>query len=259
MIQRKLLKISSDDRDDLKQSTSDFTVSFSNTTLQNVKGIALKTFTSRHLIDNINSNNNTLEIYVGLSPGEDISDGSAYVSNLDYVTIPVGQYSATELAQEIETQLNTQLAPDVFSCILTADDYFEISCSTTSIAILETESNEFGRLLGFSGDINIAAATLTAQSKPQLSIPEIYLHSSLSSNHCIDSRGYLSDVFTVINLNDAPYGGILSYSSPDINSDLVTYDNKRDISSVSINIRDNKGKLLDLDNNELNLLFEVFY
>jgi hypothetical protein len=259
MINRKILKISSDDRNDLKQPTHDFNVSFSNTNLQNVSGIALKQLTVRHLIKNINSTNNQLEIYLGMPLATDIKDGSAYVVNKDFVIIPEGQYDGVTLAVAITDALTSQLAPDVFVCSLNADDNFEISCSTSNIAIITNTTNEIATLLGFSEDITIADPTLTSQSKAQLSIPEMYLHSSLSESHCIDSKGYLSDQLTVISLSEAIYGGIISYSSPDINSDLVVYSNKRDISNIKISIKDNKGKLLPLDNQEVNILFEVFY
>jgi hypothetical protein len=259
MINRKLLKISSDDRHDTKQPTHDFSVSFSNTSLQNVKSVALKHLTFRHTINNINSTNTQLEIYLGMGLGVDIGDGSGFTANKEFIVIPQGQFTGSELAQVITDALDLQLSPDVFVCSLDANDYFEITCSTANISILGTPTNEIGRILGFSEDISIANPTITAQSRAQLSIPELYLHSSLSQNHCIDAKGYISDQFTVVSLAQSPYGSIVSYSSQDINSDLVIFINKRDITNVKISIRDNKGKLLDLDNQEINLLFELFY
>jgi hypothetical protein len=258
MIHRKILKVSSDDRDNSNESTANFTCSFSNTILQNVRAVALKQLTFRHLINNLNAGNNTLYIYSGLGVGIDIGDGTGYEANLDIVLIPEGQYNATELATVLTSTLNTQLAPNVFSVVLNSDDNYEISSSTTFIAILRHPENTLGRLMGFSEDLNITSVLLESQDLPQLSIPELYIHSSLSKSHCIDAKGYLSDQLTVIPITIA-YGGVQSYNSPDIHSDLVVYKTKQDITSITITLKDSRGYILDLGNQEINLLFEIFF
>jgi hypothetical protein len=141
---------------------------------------------------------------------------------------------------------------------LDGDDKFEISSLTTNIAILRSLDNELGRHMGFSEDYSIASATLTANDLPQLSIPELYIHSSLSKSHCIDAKGYLSDQLTVIPIT-IQYGGIQSYNSPDIHSDLVVYNTAQDITSITITLKYNRGYILDLGNQEINLLFEIFF
>lgn len=228
------------------RSSSDFTYSIG-TSLE-VDGITIKNISIPHVQYNVESFNNLLIV----------NDGS--VTNT--LTIPVGQYTVTQLMSEMSTQLTAlygvsvvlSLDPITKKIVVTSTKAFRISKAQTS-----TLSPYIGVPSGSGYYPTVSTSGFTLPELPQLQGPCNYL---LASNVLSQGIGsVLTDGQNVPIIMSIPveveYGKIQHYESSDFELNTKNYSRLQNVQNIDIRIYDDNLNIVDLHGIDVEIVLKI--
>jgi hypothetical protein len=250
------LKVSSHDAIiNSSKGDNDFVVSATSDILQRVVGLRVRSVAFRNTFNNITDNNNKFVF--------DIDGVGPAVFN-----IPPGYYNITEFLQAVEDRLNA--VPSLVGSTVVIDPFTNKITITTPVGIKwapndrkREQSNPLSDILGFNPyqtDYTSFNTIQTALGLPTLAGPinlNVYSR-SLAENTYIDADSKnLLNILTSVPIH-TPYGTAEIYESSSDNIDLIKYRSPRDLTTIDIRLRDNRGYLLDYSD-EIVIVLELFY
>lgn len=253
MAKHKLLRISSQDRADKNNSTSDFNVTINNKVeLQQIKKIVVKQVSIPNTAYNINAGNNTFSYSIG---------NFVLVNS---VTVPVGQYTLDLLITALITAVGAHpLSPLVMT--ITQDSLTKKLAWTSDISIKwynADDASPLGEVMGITTSTSVDSDTHTSAGLPALEGHNtLYVESTnLARENLIRTNGHSSNVLCVVPIT-VEWGGIEHYLSPhaeldDIISTSSAGNNKQDI-DIKIVSRD--GTVIDLNGHHVTVILKMYY
>jgi len=254
-----LFVLSAHDRDDKNDTTSRFSIDIPSRVdcFRNLSAVQLISATIPNSAYNIDSydlsrQDPTIELYYSGIP--------------NIITIPRGQYvistdrtspADNDLLTVIETEFNTITGQTL---TWSFDPVKNLLTMTASVGFLEIRNvNSYWELLGFN-QIESPANSITAQTIPNLQgIPELFIHiNELSSGASdLDNENGISLVASV--LVDSPFGTYSHYQLGASLANLIRFTSPRNVSSLSVTLRDSKGRIVDLNDQDFTLVFRSYY
>lgn len=215
-----------------------------------VTSLSLISFTMNRLFTNIYAANDTICILDGVLP--------------IYITIPWGQYTATELASTLSTTVSALLPSFTFTIV---NNQFVVVNSTGDEYTLSFSLSSIATYIGMTQNIVLlTSAPATFPSYPQLQGPdEIYVQSSImASGQCLDEEtlGGSIPLLAAIPCANVPYGFSVNYNAPQMEQHTVYTDNGNpsQLKTIFIQLTDKFGNLLNIPPNcYADILFRVTF
>ncbi len=257
----KLIRISAHDRDfnRLNESNSQFEINLPS----NTRGM-------RQVIASVPISFHCTNLFYNVTDAQFLfNDG---ISD-KVVTVSDGQYTIDEFMAAFVTSYNavtglamvylptTDANPDIDPITAVIDLDFKQQITFTA-----SDENNIGIILGFSFD-NVeyttdGAGLITSPYPVDISgVDAVYLHSrSLSTGATdLDTKENV-EYFPYLQVPlDAAFGCPIFWKSTSNASFIHKYVTPRDISSIAISLRDNRGRLLNVQNSDWSLLLKVYY
>ena len=253
----KLLRITSNDKyiPDSK-TNSDFTVYLKEEyQTQEVKNITVYNAIVPNIFYNV----------VGSASNGTINNIFSYLENgqsASTVVVPEGQYLLADFLSALQTALNADLVSG--SVLITLDNVTKkivfTFTGTTVIIYNLSDGNLMASLLGLT-TTTADLGSITMNSVPDLSgLNEVYIHSKeLADANLVDGdRGSIS-VVCAVSFSDAPFGTYAHYQATEYSNNRILYPDTRNITKISIRLRDNKGNVLDIGTHDLSLIVKMEY
>ena len=258
MSKEKILIINSADKD--WGNNSKFTVQFSDSSTQQVQKVLVKQIYIPNVFYNINEGNNLLTV-------KQASQASIIV------TIPVGQYNINSLITQLTLSIDSIL---IDNCVIAIAKTLHTDKLIFTFSGSNTPANNlvnFLKIGGITDNIidDVIGLTLTTNNitgaiemnEPwnlnptqyiQVTSPEVgYLHGLDSGK----SKGYIS-LIDCVPLNNAPFGATAVLVSNDDEMSEILYESPRDLSTVSVALRDENGRFLKLpDNHNMSIVLKM--
>lgn len=256
----KLVVISSDDKDPISESNSDFVVTLKEKYYtQNVLKVYIKDIVCPNVFPNVRgssygtSQNNNFVIFDG------VSNLSVQVPEGQYVISTLGVPPANDLLTVLKNLIDPLIAPESVSITLDPiTNKLNFLFSGGSFNFVSSDLSSMNDVLGITG-ATTAGTNLNAQSLPDLSgYQMVYIHSKkLAEANGIDGDFGLISVAEGISLNDAPFGSYAYRQNNDDELSSVLYDAPRNLNRIEIVLRDVKGNKLDIGTFQLTVIFKV--
>ena len=237
-----LLRINSRYRTQDSLSATDFYYQLgTSAVVDSVYRIALTRFNCLYMFPNIELTNNTLVTSVGT------------------VVVPVGQYTAAQLAVLLVGVGGTFTMNETLN-------KFEFTASTTVTINPNNPLNTLARYLGITKPISaVASDVVVADTFPNLGGPKcIYVESpNICQSNCLDgnpdSGGFLP-LLEVIPLAGTPYGFVINYHTNDLVSSDIDFRKAITLRRIHIRLTDSHTNALTLPpNQEVDIVLKVFY
>ena len=243
----KLLRISSRDRDNKTDSTSDFYVNVNNIKqLQIARSVVIKQVTLPNTMYNIDANNNTFTYNIASSPTS--------------VQIAVGQYITSTLITALQT---AAAAVGLAITQNTITQKLEFT-NTTNIEYLDISENPMAEVLGIeygAGSVGDVAAFNATGLLDLVGIKNIFVESrSLGEDNLIQTNAKTQNIIAVVPMTTA-FGEVEQYLSPhatidDVDSDAHGGHNKQ---KIDISLRDSDNNIVDLNGHHVELILKIYY
>ena len=256
-------RISSHDRSNLNDNTSVFSVDIphSTTSFRNVLAIQLLTATIPTSFYNLDTYTVT---------GEDPVLSFYYNGGLIELTIPRGQYiiqtervapfASNDLLTTIENEFNAVTGSSISWAYDSIKNLLTLTHATNSLEIKsENLDLNIWEKLGYQKPQG-PATTLTADTLPNISGPqELFIHVSQLSNNVVDldsdnGISLIGNIFI-----NTPFGSTNHYQIGSSMANLIRYDTKRYIDSLDVRVRDSRGRLINLNNQDWTMLLRAYY
>ena len=264
-IRSKIWRISAHDRTNESDNTSAFSIdipslveSFSNVlAIQMISASIPSSFYNVDTFDLDENKNPTLEFY--------------YNGVFTSLTIPRGQYviitdrsaspfPANDLLSKIETEFNTVTGSTITFSYDTVKTRLSLTHATNTLEIKQDNIDDnLWYKLGFLKPQG-PSTTIVANSLPNLSgVQQLFIHINQLSNNSIDldKENGISLIGSV--MVEAPYGGNNNYEIKSSQANLIKYNNQRDISFLDIRLRDSRGRLININNQDWTVLLKSYY
>jgi len=258
----KLIRISSHDRnfDIPNQTSSNFTLNIPNTVNSLKRVVALSPVSVQ--IPNFFYN-----VYECSLKYTRVSDNTARELKVDD-----GQYTIDELMNHVVTKFNafeqngamvynptTSQTPDFNS--ITQKMSFNFGMD---IKIKSGIDNKLAEIFGFSHDGKEYSTTNNAITAPfvfDLSGNDcVYIHSKQLSNDAVDLEVNTKTVHSIVAIPlDVFFGETAYWKNNSSSSNLIKFNSPRNITNISISVRDNRGNLLSIQGADFTMVIKVFY
>jgi hypothetical protein len=243
----RLLRISSEDKSNVNDSNSKFSVDIPPTgkAIDNVCGFSLKFALCPNIFFNVPSYKNELQI-------------TKQTGNVVYtIFIAPNQYNITDFLARLKSQIDAFIFPDTASVAL--DPFGKIVFSWTGDSYAFTEANYEASTMRDIIGLTRSDAQGTFFTAQNMSAPvnltgesEVYIHSrALHQSGLTEASGNFS-VVDVIPLNNTPYGGVASITYPDHQLTKINYcpyETLKSLRTIDIVLRDRRGNILELPDN----------
>lgn len=255
----KLILITSNDKDPAQSSTnSDFTVELKEKyNTQNIRRVLVKDIQVPNVFYNVRSSQGVVNNSFTFT-----ETGQATQT----VTVPEGQYTTTTLITALKTAIDAVLVAGVVTITqsaLTQKLLFSFSVGTATIysASDPTNPNLMANVLGIGTSTAVPAANITADYIPDLQgIQMVYIHSqAIAEAHAIDAGKGLISVIEDVSFHNVPFGGMAFRQNNDDELALIEYSQPRNLSTIRIVLRDDKGNKLDIGTNKISIILKAFY
>jgi len=253
MSKEKLLVINSKDRND--GTNGAFTVLFNDSSCQQVLKVLVKDVWIPNLFYNINSTNNVLSLQQNAEPTV-------------FATVPQGQYTIDQLITVLKAQIDALLIDGAIVTITKNPYVFTLNFTFTGAG---TPANNNVVLFADSliSDVIGLKTTNVATNSINLEMPfnlkgveYVQVHSpQIADSHGLDAgvSGYIS-LLESVSLAETPYGSIAYRQNSDDELAMILYEQPRNISRVSIVLRDESGTRLILpDNAYTTVILKIFF
>ena len=258
-------RISAHDRTDLNDSTSAFSVDVPSgvESFRNVLAIQLISATiptSFYNIDtyDLSRTDPKLEFYYnGVFTSLTIPRGQ-YVIIVDRTASP---FPANDLLTVIETQFAAVTGSAITWSYDTVKNLLSITHASNTLEIKQDNLVDFNiwDKLGFQ-KAQGPALSLTGDTLPNISgAQELFIHVARLANNTIDldkenGISLISSVFI-----DSPFGSTNHYSISSSMANLIKYSAPRTIDYLDIRLRDARGRLIDLNFQDWNMIIRSYY
>lgn len=260
----KLVVISSDDKDSISNSNSDFVVTLKEKYYtQNILKVMIKDIVVPNAFPNIrgeefgSSQNNIFYLrdeLGNLTPPIEIPQGQYVISTL-------GTPPPNDLLTVLQDAINA-VSPPTQVITITIDPITQkINFTTTGLQInfVDSSLSTLNDVLGITGPLSSTSLSLNSQGLPDLSgYPMVYIHSKrLAEANGIDGDFGLISVAEGVSLVDAPFGSYAYRQNNDDELSTVLYDAPRNLNRIQITLRDVKGNKLDIGTFQMTIIFKV--
>jgi hypothetical protein len=239
----------------ISHGDNDFVVTNRNHKLSKVKAIKVRSVAFRNTFYNTTEHNNYFNFEI---------DGVGVQS----FTLPVGNYNLIDFISDITAKFNT--FPSLVGTTVAIDTTTRKLSIITPVAIKwdsndrkRTASNPISDQMGFhlyQNSYNTYNTTHTADGFVLLASPinlNIYSRTLANNNHVdYDSQDAL-DVLISVPIHNQ-YGGAEVYEAQSETADLIAYDEPRDLSTIDIRLRSNRGHLLPYTDNIV-IVLQAYY
>jgi len=260
-----LWRISSHDRENLNDTTSAFSVDVPSgvDSFRNVIAIQLLSATVPSSFFNIDTydlsrTDPKLEFYYnGVFTSLTISRGQ-YVIVTDRTSSP---FPSNDLLTVIENEFNAVTGSNITWSYDTVKNLLTISHPSNTLEIKQENLDDLNiwEKLGFQKPQG-SALNLTADSLPNISgSQELFLHVNQLANNVIDldrenGISLIGNVFI-----DSPFGSTNHYSIQSSAANLIKYPTDRTITYMDVRIRDSRGRLIDLNDQDWTFMIKSYY
>jgi len=262
----KLVVISSDDKDSISNSNSDFVVTLKEKYYtQNILKVMIKDIVVPNAFPNIrgeefgSSQNNIFYLrdeLGNLSPQIVIPQGQYVISTL-------GTPPPNDLLTVLQNAINA-VVPPTQQITITIDPItqklnFSIIAGGLKINFVDSSLSPLNDVLGITGPLSAPELSIDSQGLPDLSgYQMVYIHSKrLAEANGIDGDFGLISVAEGVSLVDAPFGSYAYRQNNDDELSTVLYDAPRNLNRIQITLRDVKGNKLDIGTFQITVIFKV--
>ena len=246
-MRHKLLRISSKDRDDKKDSTSNFSVNVNNVgDCQKVRSIVVKQVSIPFTFYNINASNNR---FTWKKTGVNTS-----------FVLPVGQYNVSSFMAAMQAE-GTAIGLTMVQNPLTRR--FTIT-TTTTIEYLDIRENVLAEVLGIKyGEMPVEEVLVfNATGVPALSITSnVFIESnSLGDVNLIRTSGHSRSTLACIPIT-VPWGVVEQYVSSHSEIDDIDHNTHggKSVQHIDIRITDHNGVVVDLNGHHVSIILVLYY
>jgi hypothetical protein len=236
-------------------STTDFSVVVPNDPyMQKVQSIAVKEVTIPNSAYNINQYNN--KIYL------DNQEGLTYI-----ITIPVGQYSQSDLFAYLNNPLNNPYFTISQDAVSKKFQAVRLSIGSLQFSIITSGTpNSLNANLGLNTNVALeiypGLDTLFPNLADLAGIRNFYISSStLSDNNAMISPTLPRIGVISVVPNDVSWGNIVFYRANEQLLETIDYPsrNGKNISSIDLQLRNLEGKIIDLNGLDWSLIIKIYY
>ena len=265
----KLVTISSSDKNvDLSESNSDFTVILNERNLsQGVNRILIKECTVPNVFPNIrseanyfNSANNVLQLDV-----QGLGVVAFVVPEGQYVISTLGVPPPNDLLTVLKTLIDASIFPDTVTISLNPiTNKLNFAFGNPDYKFIENTPTTPSPLNDVLGIVNATPAytnNIDADGLPDLSgYKNIYIHSKdIADLNGVDAGFGLISLAEPVSLVDTPYGSYAYKQNNDDELASIVFEQPRNLSSIRIVLRDEKGVKLDIGTHEMNIVFKAYF
>ena len=260
-----LWRISAHDRTDIKNNTSAFSVDIPSgvESFRNVIAIQLISATIPTSFYNIDTYDLTQSdpklsfYYNGVPITLDIPRGQ-YVIVTDRAASP---FPDNDLLTVIQDEFAAVTGSAISWSYDTVKNLLTLSHATNTLEIRQenlTDINIWDKL-GFQ-DVQGPALSITGDTLPNISgAQELFIHVNQLANNTIDldrenGISLIGNVFV-----DSPFGSTNHYDIKSSMANLIKYRTQRNVDFLDIRIRDSRGRLIDLNQQDWTMVIKSYY
>jgi hypothetical protein len=246
MSKEKIMVLNSRDKSP-GMTNSNFTLTFNDSACQQVQKVLVKDIFIPNLFYNVNENNNTLEFVQNV-----------VLPTNQIVTVPIGQYNVDQFIAELKTQIESKLTAGVVVAITKGATLYNLTFTfsgavnpTNNEVIFYFTQSTMRDLIGLTATNTFSNIIVMGSPYNFRPLDFVQVHSQqLGEMHGLDggANGYIALVETV-SLADAPFGGIAYRQNSDDELASIIYEQPRNLSRVTIILRDEEGNRLSLPSN----------
>jgi hypothetical protein len=186
-------------------------------------------------------------------------DGSGPIQQS--IDIAPGFYSIDDLSASLKIAIDALIAPDTVTIATksSVDQRLVFTVSGSTTISYTTQQGNLHKLIGITEDSNFLS-TYTCDSMTKLQgTTNAYLHSKiLAQNNLLDAEGRIFSVAVSVPVR-AEFGYWNHFESSDEDLHSVMFESPRNLQRINIVLRDLDGAVLDVGQNELIIVFRVFY
>jgi len=259
----KMIRVSAHDRNfEIKNtSNSDFEINVPNTTiaLRNVHAVSVVSVQLPNMFYNVKDCKFTFTR---------VSDGQEFTINLDD-----GQYSVDEFFAEFGAKYNTALGGVTFlyNPTTSANPYLDENTQKINlhfgiqISFTASLENNCCELMGFSFDNTAYTTAANGQlTSPYIvnlaGVSSVFVHSKTLSNGSHDMEINPKNVHSIVAVPmDTYFGETTFWQNSSSSSHIIKFNSSRQISRIPLSLRNNRGKLLDINGADWSIVFKVYY
>jgi len=264
--------ISSEDKDpSSSNSNSDFVVNLKERYYtQNILKVLVSEVTVPNVFPNIRgadygtSQNNFLSVSTGGPPiSIFIPEGQYLLGSvnplLDFVTVLTNQINASIGPSTIAINYNELTNKLEFT--MTGSDLFIFGSQNTPLTPTQAKTI-INDVLGLPETTFILPDGVLTSAPFQVDLSgfqNVYVHSKeVALSHAIDGDSGLISVVSPVSLVDAPFGGFAYRQNDDNELASIQYDQVRNLSRISIILRDNLGNKLNIGTHKMNVVLKCY-
>jgi len=258
MSKEKILVVNSKDKQ--SGTNGDFTVQFNDSSCQQVQKVLVKEIFVPNLFYNIENDgtrkNNTLVLSQNGLP------------NIT-VTIPEGQYNVDLLVVALKSAIDTVLIDSAIVTITRSSTTFKLTFTFSGAGTAANNNVQFfvagstiANAIGLENDTASTNVLVMDNVYNLIGTEYVQVHSpQVGEVHGLDAgaSGYISLVDT-ISLSDTPFGGTAYKQNNDDELAEILYEQPKNLSRISIVLRDEQGNKLSLpSNSNCSVMLKIYF
>jgi hypothetical protein len=258
MSKEKILVINSKDKQ--SGTNGDFTVQFNDSSCQQVQKVLVKEIFVPNVFYNISDDgkrtNNTLTLS---------QNGLANIT----VTIPEGQYNIDLLMVELKNAIDTVLIDGAIVTVTRSSTTFKLTFTFSGAGTPANNNVQFfvagstiANVIGLENDTVNGTVLIMDNIYNLVGSEYVQVHSpQVGEIHGLDAgaSGYISLVDT-ISLSETPFGGTAYKQNADDELAEILYEQPKNLSRVSIVLRDEQGNKLALPSNtNCSVMLKIYF
>lgn len=258
MSKEKILVINSKDKQ--SGTNGDFTVQFNDSSCQQVQKVLVKEIFVPNVFYNISDDgkrtNNTLTLS---------QNGLANIT----VTIPEGQYNIDLLMVELKNAIDTVLIDGAIVTVTRSSTTFKLTFTFSGAGTPANNNVQFfvagstiANVIGLENDTVNGTVLIMDNIYNLVGSEYVQVHSpQVGEIHGLDAgaSGYISLVDT-ISLSETPFGGTAYKQNNDDELAEILYEQPKNLSRVSIVLRDEQGNKLALPSNtNCSVMLKIYF
>jgi hypothetical protein len=264
-IKTSLWRISAHDRINSLSNTSAFTVDIPSgvESFRNVIAIQLISATIPSSFYNIDTydltqSDPTLEFWYNGVPITLVIPRGQYVLVVDRTAVP---FPANDLLTVIENEFASVTGSSITWSYDTVKNLLTLTHASNTLEIKQDNLSDINiwDKLGFQTPTG-PALSITGETLPNISGPqELFIHVNQLANNTIDldrenGISLIGNVFI-----DSPFGSTNHYDINSSAANLIKYRTQRTIDTLSVRIRDSRGRLIDLNGQDWTMIIKSYY
>jgi hypothetical protein len=259
----KLILLTSNDKiPDQSQTNSDFTIELKDSyQTQNVKRVLIKDISVPNVFYNVREGKS--------APGSGTANADFVFQEtgqpVQTVTVPEGNYTTATYITALEALMNGVLVGGTVAITqssLTQRLTFTLTGTTINLFSIDdpTNPNPAANIVGITQSV-VAISAITFASLPDLSgVKLAYVHCrEVAESHGIDGGFGLISVAEDISFHDTQFGATAFRKNDDSELALIEYSTPRNLSSLRIVLRDDRGAKLNIGTSQMAVIIKVFY